>query len=156
MSESQKRIIEVNGVKMEVDLRQAKRVEEYKIGTRVKALIKEYQAYKSYPGVIVGFDDFEKLPTIIVAYVQIEYSKAEVKFLYYNEKTEDAEITFAQEVDLMDDGTAVASLNREIETKQKELQDLIDKKEYFLRHFNQYFPTDNEKSFVEKAVASED
>ena len=59
-NQEQKRIIEVNGVKMEIDLRNAKVVENYKVGDYVKVLIKEYNSYKSYIGNIIGFDNFEK------------------------------------------------------------------------------------------------
>jgi hypothetical protein len=53
MSEETKRVIEINGVKMEVDMRYAKRVDELRIGSRVKVLIKEYSSYKIYLGVSI-------------------------------------------------------------------------------------------------------
>ena len=39
---SEKRIIEINGVKLEVDLSQARVVENYRIGDNVKILQNEY------------------------------------------------------------------------------------------------------------------
>lgn len=63
-TDNQKTIVEINGIKLEVDLRTAKRVEEYKVGDMVKVLKKEYgDSYKSYAGMIVGFDAFVALPT---------------------------------------------------------------------------------------------
>jgi hypothetical protein len=41
---TEKTIIEVSGVKLEVDLRQARRIEEIRIGDRVKVLTKDYSA----------------------------------------------------------------------------------------------------------------
>lgn len=87
MSEDTKRIIEIGGVKLEVDLRDAKVIENYKVGTKVKILIKEYDSYKPYPGIIVGFDEFEKLPTIKVAYLNTGYSDASIKFAFINEES---------------------------------------------------------------------
>ena len=91
----QKRVIEVNGVKLEVDMRYAKRIEELRIGSKVKALNKEYSSYSVYPGVIVGFEQFEKLPTIVVAYYKTDYSGSDIKFVYYNAETKDTEICSA-------------------------------------------------------------
>ena len=39
----EKTIVEINGIKMEVDLRHATRVEEFKIGSKVKVLKKQYE-----------------------------------------------------------------------------------------------------------------
>ena len=77
-NQEQKRIIEVNGVKMEIDLRNAKVVENYKVGDYVKVLIKEYNSYKSYIGNIIVFDNFEKTPTIVIAYLKNEYSSSTI------------------------------------------------------------------------------
>jgi hypothetical protein len=90
------RVIEINGIKMEIDLRTAKRIDNLKVGDRVKVLIKEYTSYKVHPGTIIGFEPFEKLPTIIIAYMETTYSSASVKFLYYNAKTEDTEVVRAR------------------------------------------------------------
>ena len=40
MSDEQKRIVEIGGVKIEVDLRTAKRVDSYRVGDPVKVLTK--------------------------------------------------------------------------------------------------------------------
>lgn len=70
MNDQNKRVIEINGVKLEVDMRYAKRVDELRVGSKVKVLNKEYSSYKVYPGVIVGFEEFDNLPTIVVAYLE--------------------------------------------------------------------------------------
>ena len=38
----EKRIIDINGMKMEVDLRTAKRIDTFKVGDNVKVLATEY------------------------------------------------------------------------------------------------------------------
>lgn len=86
MSE-EKRIIEINGIKMEIDLRTAtsRTVDTFCIGDKVKILLKEYgDSFRSYAGAIVGFDAFQQRPTIIVAYLAGGYSAAEIKFAYIN------------------------------------------------------------------------
>lgn len=93
-----KRIIEINGIKVEVDLRTAKRVESFKVGDPVKFLRKEYNdTFKSCPGVIVGFDEFQNRPTIIVAYIDASYSKTDLQFAYINKDSKDQEIAPMQE-----------------------------------------------------------
>ncbi|MHC4294732.1 MAG: hypothetical protein ACYSTL_04025, partial [Planctomycetota bacterium] len=61
MSESaeqdQIRVVEINGVKLEVDLRHAKVIDQFRVGDRVKVLKKKYEkVYESHPGAIIGFD----------------------------------------------------------------------------------------------------
>ena len=95
-------VIEINGVKMEVDLRHAKRIDEIRVGDRVKVLLKMYDGYKVYPGVVVGFEAFEKLPTIIVAYIKADFVSASVEFLYFNSETKDKEIIKAIDDDQLE------------------------------------------------------
>jgi hypothetical protein len=136
----QKRIIEVNGVKLEVDMRYARKIEELRVGSKVKVLTKNYSGYSVYPGVIIGFEQFDKLPTIVVAYLESNWSTADVKFIYFNEKTEDVEIcaAVADEVEL-NKGDAVKTFDREIQKKESELADLHEKKAYFQKQFAGYF-----------------
>lgn len=137
---SEKQIIEVNGIKMEVDLRQARVIENYKVGDNVKVLIKNYSGYENHPGVIIGFDQFNMLPTINICYVDMSYSKAEVKFIYLNEKTENVEIVHMSEHELkIDRNKAIDYLDRVIFKASEELLELQRKKEYFIDKFNQHF-----------------
>ena len=51
-----KRIIEINGVKLEVDMSTAKKIDEYRVGDNVKVLKKDYSGnYDVLAGVIVEF-----------------------------------------------------------------------------------------------------
>lgn len=137
-----KHIIEINGVKMEVDLRTAKRIEHLQIGSRVKCLVKGYgEEYKVMPGVIVGFEPFEKLPSIIVAYLDVDYSSANLRFKSYNAKCTDFEIVAdidqnSMEVSKQD---VLAKIDREIEKKRMELEEIEQRRAFFLANFQAYF-----------------
>ena len=74
----------------------AVRAEILKVGDAVRVLDKSgYSGPKVSTGVIVGFEPFKELPTVIVAYIEVEYSKAEMKMLYFNDKSEKFEILAA-------------------------------------------------------------
>lgn len=136
-------IIEINGVKLEVDLRSAKRVDHLVVGSKVKLLVKS--SYGSEPkvhcGVVVGFEAFQSLPTIIVCYLEVEWSKAELKFAYINEKSAEKYEMIATIDDELPIAKAdmIASMDREIEKKREEIADIERKRDYFLRYFNRYF-----------------
>jgi hypothetical protein len=75
-----KRVVEINGVKVEVDLREAVAVETMRVGDAVRVLVKNYGGtYAAHDGVVIGFDQFKNLPTITVAYAEIGYSNADVR-----------------------------------------------------------------------------
>ena len=138
MSEHMK-VIEINGVKIEIDMRNARVIDNFRVGDNVKVLIKDYDTYRSYPGVIVGFDQFENLPTIIIAYMKIEYSGAELKFEYFNTESK-YEVCKIDSFDIgIEKDLALTYMDREIAKAESTLTDLKRKKAYFLRHFEKYF-----------------
>jgi len=138
---SEKTIVEVNGVKLEVDMRYARRIDEVRIGDRVKVLKKAGYGdeHKVYPGIVVGFEPFQKLPTIVVAYVDQDWSKAEVKFLHFNSKAE-AEIIHAADEDFhVDRDSIIARFEREIAGKQREIETIEEQRRYFETNFRGYW-----------------
>lgn len=144
--ETEKRIVEIDGIKLEIDLRTAKKIEHYKVGDNVRVLVKGYgDDYKVHPGVIVGFDEFEKLPTLIISYLEIGYKTAEVKFAYINggKESKENKIEIAPAYDLQElhfkKADVLGTMNREIEVKMEEVRDLELKKAYFEQHFAKYF-----------------
>lgn len=138
----EKTIIEVNGVKMEVDLRHAKRIDELRVGDRVKVLIKGYSDYKVHAGTIIGFEPFQNLPTVIVAYLERDYSQVGIKFLYFNAQTKESEIVKAIDDDQLDiDKTGVLQqFDRDIQKALDTVEDLKAKRKYFLDNFRTYWP----------------
>ena len=139
--QSEKTIIEINGVKMEIDLRQAKRVDTFKVGDNVKVLVKQYEGYKSFPGAIVGFDEYKNLPTLVVCYLETGYNAA-VKFAYINAESKDIEICPMNDEDVFEKAYVIESIDREINKKEAEVLDLKGKKAYFLAHYNMCFGTE--------------
>lgn len=135
-------IIEINGMKLEVDLRQAKRIETLKVGSPVKVLAKGYDGYKVHAGTVVGFEPFASLPTIIVAYLDIDYVSADLKFIHFNAQSKDIEIVHSVDGDLVDidRGSIVDRMDREIAKKELELEELHARKAFFLANFGKYFP----------------
>jgi translation elongation factor EF-1alpha len=141
METPNKTVIEVNGVKLEVDLRTAKRIDTLAVGDRVKVLIKGYSDHKVHAGTVVGFEPFKNMPTIIVAYLEIGYDKAEVKFVYFNEQTKETEIIKAIDNDELDlDRAKVTNMfDAQIERKKKELEQIQTQREFFLAEFRNYW-----------------
>jgi len=143
----QKRIIEINGVKFEVDTREMKQIDKFQVGDRIKVLTKEYQdSFKVHSGVIVGFTLFESLPTVTVAYIDTTYGTSNLKFLHYNIQSKDVEIAFDYDEALeINKSEIVGQLDREIEKKQAEIKEVEREKAYFLKHFKMYFSEIKEK-----------
>jgi hypothetical protein len=142
--DSQKRIVEINGVKIEVDLRTAKRVEEFRVGSPVKVLKKTYgESYSSHFGMIVGFDEFKSLPTIIVAFLNSgRFETSPIEMAYINDKTTEVEICAHDPSDLGVERVDIEDMfNREINKRNAEITELRRKQRYFNEMFGRYFPT---------------
>lgn len=134
----EKRIIEINGMKMEVDMRTARRVDTFKVGDNVKVLSRTHNdQHEIKPGIIVDFAMFKDLPTIIVAVFKdggwIE--PPSITFAYINSES-GKEIIFAseEEIQLSKEGV-VEKFEREIQRKKNEWQDLQNQLAYFKKHF---------------------
>ena len=136
----EKQIVEINGVKFEVDMSSSKIISEYRIGDKVNVLIKEYSEKIVCPGIIVGFDNFKDLPTITVAYLKIGYNEPIFKFVYFNSDSKEVDIAPCSESDLIfNKSDVIIKMDREIAAKEKEVEDLIRKKNYFLTNFTKHF-----------------
>jgi len=148
MSEGEKTgktIVEINGVKVELDYRSAQltEVSSYKVGDVVKLLKKEYgDSFKVYTGVIVGFEPFQNLPTIVVGFLKSEFGKSEIGFEYINAQTKnDVELCAASndKALLLDRDAIIASMERDITKKKEEIAELEWRKEYFVANFRAAF-----------------
>ena len=137
--EENKRIIEIDGVKVEIDLRTAKRVDSFKVGDNIKILDKEYDSYKVKPGIIVDFAEFQELPTIVIAvFEEGSWSSApNISFIYYNKNTsKKVEIVSCSEDEIkVSKEGVIERFEREIQKKKNEYDDLKNKLEYFKTHF---------------------
>lgn len=135
----EKRIVEIDGVKFEVDLRTAKRMDSFKVGDNVKILDKDYSGYKVKPGIIVDFAEFKELPTIVIAVFEEGSwsSSPSISFIHYNAAmSEKIELVPASEdeIKLSKDGV-IEKFEREIQKKKNEYIDLQNQLEYFKKHF---------------------
>ncbi len=143
MAEKQNlKVIEIHGTKFEVDLSKATKVEEFRVGDRVKVLQKASygEKFDIFPGVIIGFEWFEKHPTITIAYVDIKYSSIDVNFLYYNSESKDVEISHTDNLELLiKPNDVIEMLDKEIHKHKVEIEEIELKKKYFLKNFKQYF-----------------
>ena len=137
----EKRVIEINGIKMEVDMTTAKRIDEFKVGDNIKVLRKGYNdSYDVMPGVIVQFVNFKDLPTIQIAVFKSDYSGSTIEFINFNTKTEGIEITYCSDHELrLEKNSVMDKFNNEIQKKQNEAADLIAKRDWFEKYFAKYF-----------------
>lgn len=134
------RVIEIGGIKMEVDMRHVRKVEHYKVGTNVRVLVKDYNEYKSYGGVIIGFEEFKTRPSILIAYIKVSYGDSSLHFLTYNSDTKDVEICLAEENFIPFERSRVLEcLNNSIQTAKEALLEAQNKKYYFEKNFDKYF-----------------
>lgn len=140
--EKQTQLVEINGVKLEVDMRYARRVDTLRLGTRVKVLKEDYSGPKVYHGIVVGFEPFATLPTIVVAYCEDDWDKAEIKFLFFNEKAkkDKIDIVVAADEDFsFDKDVILARFDKQIAAKRREIEKIEEQKHYFSTNFAAYW-----------------
>lgn len=129
----------VGAVTLAANRSHAVRAEVLKVGDPVRVLIKpSYGSPEVHTGVIVGFEPFKERPTIIIAYVEVSYNKAEMKMLYYNgNEKQDCEILAAPEdinIDI-ERSRVLDYFDAEEAKKLAELDELRAKRQYFNRYF---------------------
>lgn len=141
----EKQIIEINGVKLEVDLRHARRIEELRIGSKVKVL--DGRGYggatEVHAGVVVGFEPFPSQPTIIIAYVKGGWNEAKLDLIHYNAKTEKIEIVASLDEDFSVSRDDVFGwFTRERESLRVKMAELDAKEKFFRDRFKTYWRED--------------
>lgn len=130
-------IIEINGIKLEIDERTARTVESYKVGDRVKVLVKRHSTYEVHAGVIIGFAAFKALPTIEIMYLSANsWDTDALKFVAVNAESTDIEIAPMNDAEVvLDRADVVARIDREIRSARHKLEDLERKRAYFLERY---------------------
>jgi len=133
----EKRIVEINGVKMEVDLRTARVIENYRVGDSVKLLHKRYNDYEVLAAAIVGFSEFAALPTIELITID---RQGDVQFVAFNAQTKDTEIApfNPYEADF-DRSTILEKLGRNVTKAEEELRTAQTKRKAFIECFAKVF-----------------
>lgn len=144
MSEEFMREVEINGVKVEVDMRYARRIDTFKVGDNVKILKKgdKNSSYnnedKVFPGMIVDFANFKELPTLVIAYFDDSSwsSTPDIRFIYWNAELNGYDIVYCDENELKVSGESIAQkFETAILKKRTELDEIIAKRDYFVEHF---------------------
>ncbi len=134
------REIEINGVKVVVDMRTVKKIDTYRVGDNVKVLKKSYDKYNIYSGVIVDFVNFKELPAIVVAYFNQDYSGTSILFETITKETKDIEIAPCLPHELsINKNRVIDKFNYEIEQQQHKVDELKAKRDYFLENFGKFF-----------------
>lgn len=145
MADEYLRTIEIGGVKMEIDLRTARKIDTFKVGDNVKVLRKKSNSESEVlSGVITDFCEFKELPTIVVAtFEEGSYLyEPNIRFYYINEKLQQSddriEIVKASDDELIVTRTRlIDKFEQEIQSRYNKYLDLKNKLEYFNQHFGQ-------------------
>lgn len=140
------REIEIDGVKVAVDMRTVKKIDVYRVGDNVKVLKKSYDTYKTYSGVIVDFVNFKELPAIVVAYFNQDYSGTSIEFETITKDTKDIELAPCLPHELsINKNRVIDKFNYEIEQQQHKVDELKAKRDYFLENFGKFFEEEKTK-----------
>lgn len=140
------REIEIDGVKVAVDMRTVKKIDVYRVGDNVKVLKKSYDTYKTYSGVIVDFVNFKELPAIVVAYFSQDYSGTSIEFETITKDTKGIEIAPCLPHELsINKNRVIDKFNYEIEQQQHKVDELKAKRDYFLENFGKFFEEEKTK-----------
>lgn len=135
------REVEINGIKVEVDLRTCKRIDTFKIGDNIKVLKKSYNDnYNVYSGVIIDFVNFRERPAIVIAYFDQNYNAVEIKFETITQDSKDIEIApcLPHELKINKD-RVIDKFDVAIAAKEREADELRQRKEYFINNFAKFF-----------------
>lgn len=135
------REIEINGIKVEVDLRTCKRIDTFKIGDNVKVLKKDYSGnYSVHSGVIVDFVNFKEYPALVVAYFDNSYSGVEIRFETITKDSQNVDIApcLPHEMKINKD-RVLDKFDIAIAAKEREADELRQKKQYFIDNFEKFF-----------------
>lgn len=140
------REIEIDGVKVAVDMRTVKKIDVYRVGDNVKVLKKSYNTYNTYSGVIMDFVNFKELPAIVVAYFNQDYSGTSIMFETITKDTKDIEIAPCLPHELsINKNRVIDKFNYEIEQQQHKVDELKAKRDYFLENFGKFFEEEKTK-----------
>ncbi|MDD4280530.1 MAG: hypothetical protein PHX74_12440, partial [Candidatus Sumerlaeales bacterium] len=99
-----------------------------------------------YPGVIIDFVNFKELPAIVVAYFVDDYSGTDIKFATITKDSHDIEIVPCAEHELeLNKERVIDRFNVSIYGAQQKVDELVKKRDYFLKHFSKHFEHGGEK-----------
>jgi bifunctional DNA-binding transcriptional regulator/antitoxin component of YhaV-PrlF toxin-antitoxin module len=136
-----KKIIELNGSKVEIDFESAKKIETYKIGDSVKVIVKKYgNNYSLCPGVITGFvsdgNDFNAIEVLLMKFDSYAQSGS-MEVIFITDKPDGeyilAPLTTADTFVKYD--TAIDLIERDIQKKVFELEQAKSRLKFIVEYY---------------------
>lgn len=140
-SEATTKIIEVNGIKMEVDLREAKVINKFKVGDPVKLIKNDSGNVKIMAAAISGFVMTDKLSAIEVVWLEEDYWSG-IKFMtaVITSKTTEYELVAYSEHDrILNKQSVLNCFNKKQDELEAKLDELRAKRQYFEDNFGKLF-----------------
>lgn len=132
--------IEINGVKLQIDLRTAKKIDVFRIGDNIKILKKKYDNYQTYSGVVIDFVAFKERPAIVVAYFEEDYNGVDIRFETITKDSQEVEIAPCLPHEMkINKERVIDRFNYNIEIKKHAVDELISKRDYFIKNFSKFF-----------------
>ena len=141
------REIEIDGIKVAVDMRTVKKIDTYKVGDNIKVLKESYDNhFDTYSGVIVDFVAFKERPAIVIAYFVNDYSGVNIQFETITKDTVGIEIAPCLPHELsINKNRVIDKFNYEIEQQQHKVDELKAKRDYFIENFGKFFEEEKTK-----------
>lgn len=137
-------IVTINGVDIDVPDSAIKPSNHtLKVGHPVKLLVKsQYSEPQVCAGIVAGFEMFQSLPTISVAYIGGTSYAPEMKFAHINTKSADKyELVHGidRQILELDKSRIEQLLADDVEKKRRELDESLAKQRFFTERFGAYF-----------------
>lgn len=137
-------IVTINGVDIDVPDSAIKPSNHaLKIGDPVKLLVKsQYSEPTVCAGVVAGFEMFQSLPTISIAYIGGTTYTPEMRFAHINTKSADKyELVHGLDRQILeiDKSRIEQLLADEVEKKRREMDEAMAKQRFFTERFTAYF-----------------
>jgi hypothetical protein len=89
---------------------------------------------------VIGFEPFKDLPTIVVAYVEEDWLKYEIKVVAINSKQENFDLIAAVDPDFsIDREVIIKRFDRQVAAKRREIEAIEEQRRYFETNFKAYW-----------------
>jgi hypothetical protein len=147
---SAREIVRFGNFEMDVEVTQVNRIESFKVGDAVKLLKKKgsYNQASTMAGVIVGFDNFESSPAIVVLTMEQSYSDVNFSFITITSESEDYDmIHYSGYEQLFTRDNVMRIFDRKIAEAEMKLNEMNAKRSYFDQKFASAFEKVNRVDF---------
>jgi hypothetical protein len=133
--------VTIKGLVYEVPVKPIIKQESLRVGDYVKLLMKKSygEGYESFVGMVLNFEPFENLPTVVIAYLEDDFTGTDMRFLYLNKKSKEKveiikippyEVKFKRP-------DAIERMEKKIIKLQEEIAEMESKIILFKKYFGQ-------------------